>query len=129
MDLYLVNAKKVRLEELENPNADEKEILEKYKQFNKAIESDLDVDIKHAELERKHAETSKLKTESICEIAGTVIKGVAAIGTIGLGIYNTKEHSGALVKLIKTSFHKEERFSTDERDIEGEILKSIKVKD
>lgn len=129
MELYLAKAKKVKLEELENPNADEKKILEEYKQLNKAIESDLDVDIKAAELERKYAETQKFRTEAKCEVANTAIKGVAAVGAIGVGLYKARGAISALTRLIKTSFYKEERFSTDERDIAGEIVKSLNTKD
>jgi hypothetical protein len=129
MELYLTNAKKIKLESLENPNEDEKKILEQYRDLNKAIESDLDVDIKAAELERKQAETSKLKTETRCEVANTAIKGIAAVGAIGVGLYKARGAIGALTKLIKTSFYKEERFSSDERDIAGEIVKSLSTKD
>lgn len=129
MELYLSKAKKVKLESLEDPNVDEKKVLEEYKNLNKAIESDIDVDIKQAELERKQAETQKFRTETKCEIANTAIKGVAAVGGIAVGFYKARGAIGALVRLIKTSFHKEERFSTDERDIAGEIIKSLNTKD
>ena len=129
MNLYLVNAQNVKLNKLNEDNVDEKQVLEEYKTYNKAIESDLDVDIKQAELERKNAETSKLKTEARCEVANTAIKGVAAVGAIGVGIYKARGAIGALTRLIKTSFYKEERFSTDERDIAGEIVKSLNTKD
>ena len=127
MELYLYRAKK--LEKLDDPNVDEKAVLEEYKTVNKAIESDLDVDIKHAELERKKAETQKLRTETKCEIANTAIKGVAAVGTIGVALYKARGTVQALIRLIKTSFYKEERFSTDERDLQGEIIKSLNTKD
>lgn len=129
MNLYLVNAKNVKLNKLNEDNVDEKQVLEEYKTYNKAIESDLDVDIKQAELERKQAETQKFRTEAKCEVANTAIKGVAAVGAIGVGLYKARGAISALTRLIKTSFYKEERFSTDERDIAGEIVKSLNTKD